>query len=537
MAFEGELKDLSLGEIFQTIAQNRHTGTLTLGLERAAKARLFFREGRIALFSPDDTAGPPFAEILRRSGAIPDGALGGTKGGKSYLRLPSGRWQALEPAEHRGAAERYLADAVADVFRRADKGRFQFQDGGEPRGAFDRDLVAAGAALDPQQVVFEGLRRQDTWPRVKRQIRSFADVFVVRRELEAEEANDLSVEARKLYALLDGSRSLEECMAFLPCGEFGTGQALVDLLERHLVELARADDLGARAREAEQAGDLERAERLYWRALEVERGNVPLREALIALFERSGRPKEAARERMLLGASRAADGDLAGAITEYRRVAELLPADTAALERVFEIELERKDEPGAREAGKRLAERYAAIRLADRARDLLADLARRFPGDEDLRGRHADALAAAGDKLAAAAAWRQIGAAREAAGDEPGALAAFDRALAHMPEDIEARARAEAIRSGKKAARKAAAARARRTVVLVLVLALLGGALVREGLAIADLHGALVKALEAPAADGGAGTRADLARVADAHPFTLAGLEARRLADAVAARR
>lgn len=540
MAFEGELKDLSLGDIFQTIAQNRQSGTLTLASDRTARARVFFREGRIALFSPDDTTGPPFAEILRRSGSMPEGMLGGKRGGKSYLRAPSGEWQPLEPAQHRGAAEKYLADAVADVFRRAATGRFQFFDGAAPKGAFDSDLLAAGAALDPQQVVFEGLRRQDEWPRIKRQIRSFQDVFVPRRELDGEEGEALSVEGRKLFALLNGARSIEECMAFLPCGEFGAGQALVELLGKQLIELASADELGARARAAEEGKNFELAARLYGRALEVERNNMALRESLAGLFERWGRPKEAAHERMLLAVARAADGDHAGAVREYRRVAEILPADTAALERVLELEIERKDDAGVLEAGKRLAERFSSLKLYDRTRDALTSLIHRFPADVDLRGRFADNLTALGDKLAAAAGWREIGAAREAAGDEPGALAAYERAVAHFPEDQEARGRAEAIRSGKKAARRAALRRSKRFVATGVVLAALGVAGVREALAVGALHGAIVRAI-GPRAAFTAGVdaaerktlREGFQAVAEAHPFTLTAIEARRLAEAV----
>src|SRR5688572_30790653 len=127
MAFEGELKDLSLGDIFQTITQNRQTGTLelTLATDKSVRPRIFFLEGKIALFSPDETTGPPFAEVLRKAGAIPDGFVGGKKDGKLQIRSAKGEWKRLEPKDHKNAAEKYLADAIGDLFRYTG-GHFRF---------------------------------------------------------------------------------------------------------------------------------------------------------------------------------------------------------------------------------------------------------------------------------------------------------------------------------------------------------------------------------------------------------------------------
>lgn len=497
VAFEGDLKDLSLGDIFQTIAQNRQTGTLTLSLDEVTRARVFFRGGRIALFSPDDSTGPPWAEVLRRGGAIPDGFLGGVKDGRLRLRSPRGEWVEVDRAGHRAAAERYLADAVADLFRRPG-GRFRFDDGEQPRGPFDRDLAAAGAALEPQVVAFEGMRRRDEWPRLARRIRSFEEVFVRRGALD-----DAAVpaEARKLHALLDGARTLDDCMANLPCGEFGTAAALVELLDRGLCAPASAAELLARAEDAQAAGEDARAERLLRRAALIEPDHRGAREALAGLLERTGRGREAGRLWLALAAERRAAGELERALEDYWRAADLLPGDLEPLERALEIERGRgggKD--GELATGKRLVARLLEAGAPDRAAAVAGEIAARFPEDAEAHERHAAALGALGRAAEAEAA----------------------------------RGRAVELRSGRLAERRARRARLWRTLVRAVLVAIVAIAVGREGLALLDLRAATARALAVADPAERRAAREELLRVAERHPFTLAGGEARRLAAASA---
>lgn len=531
MAFEGDLKDLSLGDIFQTIQQNRQTGTLTLALDRQGQARIHFEQGKIALFSADATPGPAFADVLRRLETVPekDLALAEKKRGRKGLRTVLEERGLLTEDDYRSSAERYLKDAVADLFLRA-KGKFHFEEGDAPKGAFDADLRLARAAVEPQVVAMEGLRRQDEWARISRQIRSFEDIFVPTHAVERAELESLSEEARKLYGLLAGFRTLEECMTELPCGRFGTGAAVVELLAQNLAEPANADDVGERAKEAEKKGDGEEAERLYRCALEIERNHLGLREALAHFLERAGRPEEAGRERTLLGLGRAGERDLAGAIAEYKRAADLLPGDTASLERVLELERERRDRGQSLAAGKRLAERYLALKLPARARDLYRDLVREFSEDLDLKARLAETLAALGDKREAAAAWKSVARLREREKDEQAALFAYQQAIEADHEDKEAAARAELIRSGRLQVRRRR--RLGRVAGATLLAGLLGFVLAREVSAYLALATWNETALHPIEGDDVSALYTGFSSVAKGFPATLCSFEAERLAGA-----
>jgi len=533
MAFEGDLKDLSLGDICQKISENRLTGTLCLAFEGHERARVHFVEGKIALFSPDETPGPPFVDVLRRLEAVPEPelALAEKKRGRKGLKTVLEERKLLTPEGYKAAAERYLVDAVSDLFI-SPRGRFRFEEGEAPKGAFDSDLKSAKAAVEPNSILLEGLRRQDEWTRISRQIRSFADVFTPTRAPEPEEVESLSAEARKLLALLHGCRSLQECIAEMPCGRFATGAALIELLAQNLVEPATADLLGARAHEVEKAGDLDEAERLYRRALEVERNNLALRESLAELLERLGRAEDAGRERTLLGLGRAGERDLAGAIAEYKHAADLQPTDTAALERVLELERSRRDQGAVLAAGKRLAERYGLLKLNGRARDLYRDLIREFPDDLDLQARLAETLGSLGDTRQAAGAWRGIAKRREKEGDDGAALFAYQRALDADPGDSEAKQRSELIRSGRLEKRRRQFRRARLVAAAALLAVLVSFLISREISAFSLLHAWCARALYPVSAGDGGALAEGFTSVSKAYPFTIASLKARAFAEA-----
>jgi tetratricopeptide (TPR) repeat protein len=540
MAFEGELKDLSLGDVVQSIRQNRLTGTLALSLERKNEARIFFREGKIAALAPpaQDGAGPgaPFGDVLRRMGVLSAEVLAAArkKRGRKQLKTVLEECGALAADAYRAAAERYLFDAAADLFLRP-RGRFRFQEGEAPKGSFDPELEAAHAALDPQAVALEGVRRHDEWARISKEIGERDAVYLPARRASGEESGGpsaVSLEARRLFELLEDCRTLEECLPDLPCGRFGAATALAELLSKGLVVPAKEEDLAGRARDAESRGELAEAERLYRLALKIGPDSIPVRECLARVLERAGRAEDAGKERVLLGGARARAGDFGGAIADYRRAADLLPEETAPLKRIVEIARERRDAPQTLAAGKRLAERYLALRLSGRAADVLGELVQEFPEDVDLRMRRAEALVATGERREAARAWKEVARLREKALDERAAIDAYDRALEADESDKEARARIEALRSGRLEARRRRARRMGRLSVATFLLALLTVTAAREVFAFRALRSWTALALHPVGGSDGRALCEGFLGVARTYPATLAASEARALAGA-----
>src|SRR5262245_17500751 len=67
---KGDLSSFSLGEIFQSLAINNHTGTLKISSPNGPDKLIYFDNGEITLFSNGSTGLPRLGEVLIRKGKL-----------------------------------------------------------------------------------------------------------------------------------------------------------------------------------------------------------------------------------------------------------------------------------------------------------------------------------------------------------------------------------------------------------------------------------------------------------------------------------
>lgn len=547
MGFAGDLKDLSLADLLQSIGQNRHTGTLFIYGVGEEKDAIFFQDGLLsAVPLPVGKDVQGFADVLRRTRAMParelDKAL--KKKGRKLLRTQLEEMGAMTPDAFKAAAENFVRDSVCDLFLKG-RGRFEFKEGEPERGVFDPDLRSAKASVECAGVIMEGSRRVDEWSRLSRRIGSLEEVYVRTGAAPAGpdegEGATITGEAIELLELIDGRRDVNACVALLPCGRFRTLEALGELLDAHLVRIATPDELAALADQAERASEPETAVAFYRRGLELARNAIPLRERLAELLERTGRREEAAQERKLLGFSRAAAGDVAGAVADYMRAAELQPTDATALERALELTRQKRDHTAALATGRRLAERYLHLGLPERSRAIFMELLNDHPGDPVLGEQLGEVLERMGEKHEAASTWKRIGRDHDRKKDAGAAAEAYRRALSVDPQDEEARRRLDDLETGRRekrahAIRRAAGVAVLTAVVMATVLAAAREILARD--ALMAVHEATTFNIWAYSDRDRDGRRDEdrvdwipqYLAVARAYPYTLAGSDARRIA-------
>jgi hypothetical protein len=71
MAFQGSLSSVNLGDIFQTLAMNRQTGTLSVTHDNGERQHIWFDNGEIAMVDGMDEAGSPLLlQILVHKGLL-----------------------------------------------------------------------------------------------------------------------------------------------------------------------------------------------------------------------------------------------------------------------------------------------------------------------------------------------------------------------------------------------------------------------------------------------------------------------------------
>jgi tetratricopeptide (TPR) repeat protein len=285
MAIKGSLKEASLPDVIQLLFLGRRTGCLALA-DRDNFGTIYFEEGHIV-----------YAAIVNRRDRLGDILLRGGRISAEQLQ------QAIDRQE--GDREHKLGEILVELgfVGREDleshirlqieeavyylftwtSGTFNFEAGVTPER---EDFLVR---INPEFLLLEGARRVDEWSLIEKKIPSFDLIFSVDPAHLGESAPELSAEQRRLLPLLDGSRDVQAVIEESGLVEFEVGKALFGLITAGF-----AHRVGTSAAAAPKVND----------------GRVDEHRNLGIAFYKAAMLDEALRE--------------------FRRVAELRPADGSA---------------------------------------------------------------------------------------------------------------------------------------------------------------------------------------------------------------
>ncbi len=226
MAIKGSLKEASLPDVIQLLFLGRRTGCLALA-DRHNFGTIHFDEGQIvyaAIVNRRDRLG----DILLRSGRITAHQLGEAverQGGDRERKLGEILVQLgyLSREELHRYIRVQIEEAVYYLFTWT-SGTFNFEAGVRPER---EDFLVR---INPEYLLLEGARRVDEWSLIEKKIPSFDLIFAVDSTHIGESAPTLSEEQRRLVPLLDGSRDVARVAEESGLVEFEVGKALFGLI-------------------------------------------------------------------------------------------------------------------------------------------------------------------------------------------------------------------------------------------------------------------------------------------------------------------
>jgi tetratricopeptide (TPR) repeat protein len=226
MAIKGSLKEASLPDVLQLLALGKKTGCLAVA-DRQNFGYIYFDEGRIC-----------YASIVNRRDRLGDLLVKNERISREQLD------QAIQLQDERrdqklgeilvavGAIERHeleaymrlqIEEAVYFLFTWT-QGTFNFEAGVRPER---QDFLVL---VNPESLLLEGARRVDEWSLVEKKIPSFDLIFAVDREHLAGSDVSLSPLQERLIPLLDGTRDVQQVVEDSGLGEFDVGKALYGLI-------------------------------------------------------------------------------------------------------------------------------------------------------------------------------------------------------------------------------------------------------------------------------------------------------------------
>jgi outer membrane protein assembly factor BamB/tetratricopeptide (TPR) repeat protein len=227
---KGDLSSFSLGEIFQSLAINNHTGTLKISSKNNPDKLIYFDNGEITLFSTGSADLPRMGEVLIRLGKISqeglDEALAEQSQTKAILGEVLLQRGFVSEDDLRAALETKIREEIYDLFL-WNQGAFEFHMDYFPQELIDDLQKKTGIALKTHNVVMEGLRQLDEWTLLRKRIQTFDEILVRTAEL----AEDSDKALLSFFESIDGTRPVRDLIKLYPGSRFECVKTLFELLE------------------------------------------------------------------------------------------------------------------------------------------------------------------------------------------------------------------------------------------------------------------------------------------------------------------
>lgn len=394
MAFEGDLSHLSLGDVLQTLAMSRQTGTFVIR-GSSEERRLVFGPRGCGLLTVRQATRERVADYLVGRGKITEEVH------DQVLRMARRRKEtplddllsekaAVSEADLTEARRYVSAEEIYDLFLWT-QGNFEFL------SSDTNDQSPWGNLwFDVASIAMEAARRMDEVGRLRGTC-PLGEVWVRENVTGGPEPSKLGRDAALVWSIVDGTRTVEGLLAISPVGRFDTWKALDSLRESGLLRLASHAEMAAAADELLRAKDNAGAAAMLRRMLEEDPADANARRSLVSVLVAANEKRGAAIEHVTIAAYALEAGDTAAATEAYRQATKLDKECAPAFDGLARCLFANGDAEGGGEAARTAIALHLEAKEAGEAVDL-ADLAvQTRPDDAVLRIALANAQVAAGD--------------------------------------------------------------------------------------------------------------------------------------------
>ena len=430
MSLQGQIEEMGLGAVIQTLSLNRYRGTLRIETEDAGSQLFFISEGEIVLIRQVKREPIRIGDILVRAGKITKDDLEDALEMQKQLNLRLGETLAelgkITQEEIEQSVRANFEDKFLDLFL-IDAGRFEFVFGLTPEALFGPEEKLERITLNTSGLMMEAMRRLDEWHEILKSLGNFDTIFTQRMKSQGAGIADYALEGvnlpararEQVYGLLDGNRSLREVIGTaLRDKTASRKETFLFLHGLHQHELVKPLDFRTLLGEAKRSlgsGDVPGAAK-YIRAILGGKDTIDLKlvERYLEFLKKHGRPRLAFDEARRFAAQALANDETDTAITLYE-AAVTLDRNVEVIDRLFYALLRANQRDRAVQVGLMLRDflsTEAGMQVAQRVARNIEEIA---PDDPEV-------IEFAGLLLK-----------RSERNEE--AIAAFERALEPMPAD------------------------------------------------------------------------------------------------------
>lgn len=291
-SFKGNLEILNLSDIFQSLAMNRHSGTLIVNDGKREK-KIYFAEGEITLLSSNRRQ--RLGEMLIASGKITDEDLDLALKLQKQSRKKLGEILVEEgfcsDEDIYKLVRMQIEEEIYDLFLWR-KAEFEFIADQIPDDMAREAPNLTRLSLNTNSLIMEALRRLDEWNLMQDLVPSTKEVFVVADQAALQRCA-ASLPERFDPAQIDGKTTVEGLSERFFISEFELCKHLAELVREGAVRALTQDELVERAEEAYALNDFSAAAALYGRLAEYFPGQAKIMVPLADSLRRTGADKHA----------------------------------------------------------------------------------------------------------------------------------------------------------------------------------------------------------------------------------------------------
>lgn len=340
MSLRGNLNSVDLANIFQMLSINQKEGTLNIFDGDSKKSIYFSREG-VSMLSRGKLKKDTLGRILLRYDRLTEAQLSRAL----EKQQNSGRLLGSILEESKMVPREIIEDAlriqieeeIYNLFIWKDAS-FEFIEGSPPKEFDEVDGAITQLTFNVNSLIMEAARRIDEWEQIQVAVPSTNEVYqYTGRNMELSDDIFREPWCEKVLASINGRNSAEEIIEKSFVNKFEVCKILSLLLEQEAVEPIGPADLTSAAHAALEKGAVPEAVKFLERVVELGADDGETHLALGQAYEKLQEICRAAVHYRKFAEDRLASGRPQEAFDVYRRIAELLPTDLAATERMIEI--------------------------------------------------------------------------------------------------------------------------------------------------------------------------------------------------------
>lgn len=291
-SFKGNLEVLNLSDIFQSLAMNRHSGTLIVDDGKREK-KIFFAEGEICLLTSGRRM--RIGDLLIANGKITeedlDLALKLQKQSRKKLGEILVEEGFCEPADIESILRLQIEEELYDLFlwRKAD---FEFLADTMPEDMARDSPNLTRLHINTNSLIMEALRRLDEWSLIQDAVPSTKEVFVV-CDAEAAQSAEVPDPIKRDLEAIDGKTTVMGLAERWLVSEFECCQHLANMVRAGGVRALGQDELVDKADSAYALNDFGAAAALFGRLAEYHANQAKIMIPLADSLRRTGGEKQA----------------------------------------------------------------------------------------------------------------------------------------------------------------------------------------------------------------------------------------------------